>query len=404
MDYTVLFFQTTSLHHHCNSDVYSSASGMADLQQLTTLQYCLIDNCTIIRIDTGQQLDIVYTTQSHLVVTPTDGQTSMLISKNDPELFCSTPIASVNTAIIQVVIIIVSTLIILASGSIILVHMMFKQLHNDNIFGKLMILYNIAKITQYLSAVAIIISHHSIALHSLSPCYLFYFLFMESTVIGETFSTTMLAYLAYIMYYSYRGREVTKEINKKPYKYAIRYVLGASILFCIFVVGYDFGTGTYKHTLLPNGHCVNFIDYNTLRLMDSYAYINEIVKVFLLVTYFVYYYKFNKLFTIIRSMPKTDTQQNRLFLKIAIIMGVNLGISQMAYPFWWIFNNELFLYMAAIFFSFNNLQSSCSWCVPRMCHNFAKRDSVLERRLHNVTIMSEQCRYVFVKYCHCVMM
>ena len=85
MDCTILVFllistttQTTSLHHHCNSDVYSSASGMADLQQLTTLQYCLIDNCTIIRIDTGQQLDIVYTTQSHLVVTPTDVGTSLL--------------------------------------------------------------------------------------------------------------------------------------------------------------------------------------------------------------------------------------------------------------------------------------------------------------------------------------
>ena len=44
MDYTVLFIliltttQTTSLGHHCNSDVYSSASGMADLQQPTTLQ------------------------------------------------------------------------------------------------------------------------------------------------------------------------------------------------------------------------------------------------------------------------------------------------------------------------------------------------------------------------------
>ena len=77
MDYTVLFIlliitvtQTTSLDHHCNSDVHSSASGMDELQKPTTLQYCLIDNCTIIRNDTRQQLDIVCTTQSHLVVTP----------------------------------------------------------------------------------------------------------------------------------------------------------------------------------------------------------------------------------------------------------------------------------------------------------------------------------------------
>ena len=73
---------------------------MADPQQLTTLQYCLIDNCTIIRIDTEQQLDIVCTTQSHLVVTPADGQTSMFISKNDPKPFCFTPYTTDNFAII----------------------------------------------------------------------------------------------------------------------------------------------------------------------------------------------------------------------------------------------------------------------------------------------------------------
>ena len=130
MDYTVLFLilltttQTTSLHHHCNSDAYSSASG---LQELTTLQYCLIDNCTIIRNDTGQQLDIVYTTQFHLVVTPTDGQTStMLISKNDPELFCSSPNTSddTNIPIMSLVTLLLSTLL---GGYIAVLHLMFKR-------------------------------------------------------------------------------------------------------------------------------------------------------------------------------------------------------------------------------------------------------------------------------------
>lgn len=40
------------------------------------------------RIDTGQQMDIVYTTQRLLVVIPTGSQTSMIISKNEPELLC----------------------------------------------------------------------------------------------------------------------------------------------------------------------------------------------------------------------------------------------------------------------------------------------------------------------------
>ena len=34
---------------------------------------------------------IVYTTQSHLVVTPLDGQTSLLILKNEPKHFCLPP-------------------------------------------------------------------------------------------------------------------------------------------------------------------------------------------------------------------------------------------------------------------------------------------------------------------------
>ena len=72
----------TTPHHYCKPDEHSTASGMDDVQQPTTLQYCLIDNCTIMRIDTGQQLDIVYTTQSHIIVTTTNGQTSLLIPKN----------------------------------------------------------------------------------------------------------------------------------------------------------------------------------------------------------------------------------------------------------------------------------------------------------------------------------
>ena len=66
------------------SDVQSSASGSGhstDLSQVTTLQYCIIDNCTIMRIDTGQQLDIVYTTENLLIVTPKGGCTCLLIAK-----------------------------------------------------------------------------------------------------------------------------------------------------------------------------------------------------------------------------------------------------------------------------------------------------------------------------------
>ena len=282
-------------------------------------------------------MDIVYTTQSHLVVTPTDGQTSMLISKHDPELFCSTSNTTEDdTTMIQVIGLIVGTLVVLASGSIVVVHMIFKELCNT--FGKLLILYNLGKIVQFFNGIALSITHHNIVLYSTILCYLFYYLLMQSIVVSETFATTFLAYLAYIMHYSYRRREVTEEINKKLYKYAVVYVIGLSLLFGISVVCYDFGTGTYKHTLLPNGHC-SFFDqgkYKTLRVTDAYAYLNEIIKIIILAAYFVYYYKLNKMLKMDRHIPNTDTQQNRLFLKIAIMMGASLGISEIVYPLSWV--------------------------------------------------------------------
>ena len=75
----------------CHSNVQSPANGDScntDLSQVTTLKYCIIDNGTIMRIDTGQQLDIVYTTESLLIVTPKDGHTSRVITKIDDELPC----------------------------------------------------------------------------------------------------------------------------------------------------------------------------------------------------------------------------------------------------------------------------------------------------------------------------
>ena len=61
-----------AVDHQC--PVAGSASGMADFQQVTTVDYCVVDDCTIMRTDSGEELDIVYTTDSLLVVTPKGNQ------------------------------------------------------------------------------------------------------------------------------------------------------------------------------------------------------------------------------------------------------------------------------------------------------------------------------------------
>ena len=52
----------TFLDRCCASS--EDGSGMDTPQEMTTLQYCVVDNSTIIRLDTGEQLDVVYTRNS----------------------------------------------------------------------------------------------------------------------------------------------------------------------------------------------------------------------------------------------------------------------------------------------------------------------------------------------------
>ena len=323
--------QATSLHHRCNSDVHPPASGMADLKQNSTLQYCLIDNCTIMRIDTGQQLDIVYTTQSLLIVTPTDGLTSIIIPKNEPELFCSTTNAD-DVPNIQFARIIILVLSITVSGYIIAMHLIFKEMRNT--FGKLMMFYNIGIVCGNAGILTLSIMRFSIAVHSTLPCYLLFFPIIQSVVVAEGFATCIIAYLAYVMRHSYRSIPVTKQLNKQLYKYSIRYTLGLLLLVNIFVVSYDFGTGAYKYTLLPNGHCSFVIqtEYVTISVVQAINTLGKILQGILLVVYFIYYYRLNRKLKMVRRLAShTNKELNRHFFKIAVIMGATLGISKFVF-------------------------------------------------------------------------
>ena len=334
--FILTFVQTVSLTHHCNHDVQSSSSGMADIQELTTLKYCLIDNCTIMRIDTEEQLDIVYTTQAHILVTPTDGQTSTIFAtKNSPELFCSTLNTINGFTIDQIVGLLIVAFLGLVSGYIAMVHILFKEIRGT--FGKLLMFANIATVIQCVDGIALSITRQNISVNWMS-CYIFTFLFIQLGVVHEAFATSAISYLTYVMHSSYRGREVTKAINQKLYKYGLRYALGSSFIFGFFVVTYDFTTGTHKMTLTQNGSCNIFFqtEYDTIRLFRAYLYLNEIVQILILTTYFVYYYKVNKLLKTIRDMASiNNNQQQIMFFKIAVTMGATQGISQIIFASSW---------------------------------------------------------------------
>ena len=335
MDYRVLFLflilittQTTSLHHHCNSDVYSSASGMPDSQQSISLPYCLIDNHTIMRSDTGQQLDIIYTTKSFLVVTPKDDQASVFISKNDPELLCSTSNTSSNIYV-NAIGTIALIFLMLISGCIAVVHLMFKELCNT--FGKLMIIYNIAIAFRCVAVMILLMTHYYIAVGSMPFCYLAYFSYVQSIMVNEGSATCMITYLAYIVHHSYKCREITKELNKKFYKFSMAYIFGSLLLIDIFILSYDIGTAMFQNVILQNGYCDFVVDsskYKSTVTAYTYNTLNKIIQIILFTVYYVYYYKYKKLCKSFNNVVGTDEEQHRRFFKIAAAIGVTIGFSE----------------------------------------------------------------------------
>ena len=68
--------------------ITSEDSSGVDTPEGITLQHCITDNSTILSLDTGEQLDIIYTKDTTLVVTMNGSQTSTAIPRSHDELFC----------------------------------------------------------------------------------------------------------------------------------------------------------------------------------------------------------------------------------------------------------------------------------------------------------------------------
>ena len=283
--------KVTSLH--C-SDQQLPASGDDDLQQVTTLQYCLVDNCTIMMIDTGEELDIVYTTNGLIVATPTDGHTSMMITKQKNEVPCkkhsNMDLFKQFQGVKLVLALIIFAFAIMINALIIGLHVFFKELITP--VGKLLMLYNF--LSACVSTIAIVyVLQYQVAHNSLMFCYIFSLAFMLTALGIRLCRTCILYHIVYVMYCSSKLLRITPEMSRRMSKYYKAYQLGTILLTLFFIVSYDVVTGYYKGLLLPNSHCamVAMSHYDTFLSIST---LNYVAQLFLLIAYLYYTYHLNK--------------------------------------------------------------------------------------------------------------
>ena len=304
------------------SDVQSPASGShnTDLSQVISLQYCIIDNCTIMKIDTGEQLNIVYTTESILIVTPINGLTSMVIVKVDDELPClKYHNRNDSSELIELVATITFVLfIMLANIYVIIYHLLFKEFHTT--FGKLIVIYSLCILSASCSVIALSLMHHWIIVNSQTICHTAMIFYMITTAGISLYATTILTHLAYAMYRCYHLKsEISDKNEKLIFRCYSAYAIITLILLFFVIITYDWRTGNGKYTLLPNGHSILFdqYSYNTLYISGAIITINKFVQISMFLTYLVYFYKLKMTFC---DAPNF-VQYNRIFFKVAIAMG-----------------------------------------------------------------------------------
>ena len=325
---TILTVASTGAAPIYCSDVQSPASGShnTNLSQVISLQYCIIDNCTIMKIDTGEQLDIVYTTESILIVTPVNGLTSMAIVKVDDKLSClKYHNRNESSQLIGLVMAFtVAFLIMMTSIYIIIIHLLFKELRT--LFGKLLIFHNLSILSTCISFTTLLFTHRLIIVNSQIICHTIIICQYLSTAGTEVFATTILTHLAYTMYRCYHLKsEISDKNIKLLFRYYSAYALITLILLFFVIIAYDWRTGNGRYTLLPNGHCdVGEQSYGTLYLVEAFNVLNKFGQIAMFLVYLVYFYKLKMAFHEAENLA----QYSRKLFRIAIAMGANVGLSR----------------------------------------------------------------------------
>ena len=315
--------KVTSLH--C-SDQQLPASGDDDLQQVTTLHYCQVDNCTIIRLDTGEELDIVYTTDSVIVTTPTDGNTSMMIARDEYAYPCD----GYKVELAETVLILASPLIFATlSGLVVGLVLAFKELHT--LFGYLLMFYYVSYVCYCITAVPVLVIEFLVAIYSHVFCYVMGVAFAISAFSVDVIGTCILHSFAYIMYCNKKLYFITPEDKKRWAKYYIIYYLTNIIIVLLVMVRYDMANDNISGVILPNGHCIYVGKHlhDTIQITIAAIGINKAAQLVLFITYLYYTYQINKDVT----NPAILESQQSLMHKIGLAMGAVVGLTYIWYLF-----------------------------------------------------------------------
>ena len=313
--------------------IREDGSGV-DTPEVIAFQYCIIDNSTILRLDTGEQLDIIYTKDSTLVVTVNGSHNVIAVPKLYNEIVCNMDDLSDNTAapvstyMFYIYAAVWQALVLSITGYNITVHLLYKKLRNP--MGKLLMLYSISFAINSASFFIILTIIHTFPVTSNLNymCYIAKLVFVESDIGYEAVASCILVHCAYQMRQSYNMIPTNPRENKVLWRRYLCYIIGTIALSVIMITTYDVGTTEGRYNEYCNKH--DLIHYTMVTLMHVFYYINAPIQIAMFLVYLYYWYKLRN------SRDLTNYQIHQKIFRIAVAMGATIGIANVFLILDWI--------------------------------------------------------------------
>ena len=260
-------------------------------------EYCLIDQCNIKLVTTGEQLEVTSVSTDHLIATNQSSQQSLAISRQSYELGCVVDffyygayfIISVLAFMFRFLLLV---LVAVASGYILGIHIMFKVL--CKLLGKLLIVYNAALLAALFATLLLIMSNLLIAPGSQAVCQVFVHGYSMSFMLYESLGTVVTAQVYYMMYRDYKNMaDISPTWSSQLFEHYMMFAFAPMLPMAILTIGFDFTAQVGNETILPTGHCIlPPIDlYESLFLAYMYIALHKIAQFIVFIFTLHYFHK-----------------------------------------------------------------------------------------------------------------
>ena len=304
-------------------------SGEDGVEEVVTLQYCIINNSTILRLDTGEHLDIINTRDNTLVVTSSDFQNFTTVSRLNNELICSvinnSPGNFILPSSLYAFMSVWLAILLLVTGYNITLHLSYKELRNS--IGVLLMSYSFFLAAQSISffMMATLMYKFLISLHYV--CYIIKMVYIATDIGYDTTATCILMHTVYHLWQSYKMLPVNPSKEKVLLRRYFGYVTGIVIASMFIILAYDLGVNKQKFDASCDQHDPTFDALVTI--MFTISSINRLTQIVLFITYLYYWYKLRT------SQVATGYLIDPKLFRIAIAMGVTITFAKFIFMLNW---------------------------------------------------------------------